>query len=89
LTYRLIYEKRFLEDLESIPVKDRHKVKQRLEWLAENVRQVRHIPLKETRFEGVYRLRLANLRIFYLLEHKSSTIYVLSIKDRREAYRRG
>ena len=87
MSYRLIYERRFLNDLVEIPASEKPTIKHRLEWLSENVLVIGHFPLKERRYRGVFRLRIGRWRIFYRLDHKKKTIFILSIKDRKEAYR--
>ncbi len=87
MSYRLVYERRFLDDLVKVSTSEQPTVKHRLEWLSENVLVIAHVPLKERRFRGVFRLRIGRWRVFYRLDHKMETIFILSIKDRKEAYR--
>lgn len=88
MSFRLLYERRFLQDLAKVPTSDRNKIRKRLEWFAGNVLEVRHIRLKGSEFKEVFKLRLANWRIFYRLDFTKDTIYVLGVEDRKEAYRK-
>ena len=58
MSYRLLYERRFIRDLDSVPESERLGIRIRLEWLAENVLTIGHFPLKDPRFKGVFRLRI-------------------------------
>ncbi|MDP8208844.1 MAG: type II toxin-antitoxin system RelE/ParE family toxin [Candidatus Electryonea clarkiae] len=87
MSYRLLYERRFVGDLEIVPVSEQAGIERRLKWLSENVLIISHSPLKGKRFEGVFKIRISRWRIFCRLDHKQETIYVLSIKDRKDAYR--
>ncbi|MBC8204788.1 type II toxin-antitoxin system RelE/ParE family toxin [bacterium] len=87
MNFSLIYEKRFIRDLVNIPVDERRMLKRRLEWLAENVYNIRHYNLRGMEFKEMYRFRIANWRIFYRIDFNSEKIIVLSLKDRKDAYR--
>ncbi|NQU05522.1 MAG: type II toxin-antitoxin system RelE/ParE family toxin [Calditrichaeota bacterium] len=87
MNYKLLYSRKFKSDLSKVQTKDKARVKNRLIWLAENVHTIKHTPLRAAELKGTYRLRISNWRIFYKFDHKISTIYILSIKDRKEAYR--
>ena len=39
-------------------------------------------------FEGVYRYRLGNYRLFYLIDDEKVIIFVIDFKHRKDAYRR-
>ena len=87
MSFRLLYEKRFSDDLRKLQTQDKALVRKKLEWLKDNVIEAKHTRLKGQEFKGVYRLRITNWRVFYRLDFKQKTIYVLSIKDRKEAYK--
>ena len=67
MSYRLVYERRFLNDLVEVPGSEQPTIRHRLEWLSENVLVIGHVALKERRFRGVFRLRTGRWRIFYRL----------------------
>ena len=87
MSFSLLYEKRFKRDLMKVPFDDRITLKQKLEWLADNVYNIRHFNLRGAEFKGIYRLRIANWRVFYRIDYESEKIIVLSVKDRKNAYR--
>ncbi len=87
MSYRLLYERRFIRDLMVVPPSERDGIRSRLEWLAENATTIGHTPLREPRFKGVFRLRIGRWRIFYQIDHKQERIIILCIIDRKEAYR--
>ena len=88
MPFRLVYEKRFAGDLHSIEPKTKLRIKNKLEWLAENIHNSRHYMLKGDEFKNVFRLRIGNWRVFYRIDYSTETIYILSIMDRKEAYKK-
>jgi addiction module RelE/StbE family toxin len=87
VSFSLIYEKRFIRDLVKISINDRRMLKRRLEWLAENALEIRHYNLRGAEFRGMYRFRIANWRVFYKINFDAEKIVVLSVKDRKDAYK--
>ncbi len=85
--FSLAYEKRLIRDLAKIPIDERKVIKRRLEWLADNVLEISHYRLRGAEFKGVYRLRISNWRVFYRIDFNIEKIIVLSVKDRKDAYK--
>jgi len=86
--FKLVYEKRFINDLRNVDKKDKLRIKNKLEWLADNIYNTRHIMLKGDEFQDVFKLRIGNWRVFYKLDYNAAIIYVLTVMDRKEAYKR-
>ncbi len=87
MSFSLVYEKQFTRDLAKIPINERRMLKQRLEWLAVNVLEIRHYNLRGAELKGIYRFRIANWRVFYKIDFDGEKIIVLSVKDRKDAYK--
>jgi len=87
LIYHLAYAKQFLKELQTIPVETREILKRKLEQLASGDYPFNLAPLKGPRYQGIYRIRVSSWRVFCRLDQPNLTIYVLSVKHRREAYR--
>ena len=88
MPFKLVYEKRFINDLNSVENKDKSRIKTKLEWLAENIKRRKRTALKGEEFKNVFKLRVGNWRVFYKIDYHSETIFVLSVMDRKEAYRK-
>lgn len=87
MAFLLKYEPRFFKEAVGIPIHDLTRIKTHLEALAQSVRSFSHLPLKEARFRGIYRLRVGDRRVFYFIDWKLEEITILSVKHRSEAYR--
>lgn len=88
MSFRLVYEKRFVDDLQKIETKAKLRIKNKLEWLAESVHNSRHTLLKGEEFKDVFKLRIGNWRVFYKIDFKDEIIYIITIIDRKEAYKK-
>jgi len=88
MSFDLVYEKRFINDLKSIPSKDKIRIKSKLEWLADNADICQHTMLKGDEFKEVFKLRIGSWRVFYKIEFPREIIYILTVMDRKEAYRK-
>ena len=63
----------------------RHQVQERLEWLAANVDEMRHLALKGE-WRGYYKLRAGDYRIIYWIDRGERLIVVELIGNRRDVY---
>ena len=64
------------------------RVVERVNWLAENLKNVQHKTLTGE-FEGLFKLRIGDYRVIYELIHDEQVIIVHVIGHRREIYRKG
>jgi len=64
------------------------RVVERVNWLAENLKNVQHKTLTGE-FEGLFKLRIGDYRVVYELIHNEQMIIVHVIGHRREIYRKG
>jgi mRNA interferase RelE/StbE len=64
------------------------RVVERVNWLAENLKNVHHKTLTGE-FEGLFKLRIGDYRVIYELIHNEQIIIVHVIGHRREIYRKG
>jgi mRNA-degrading endonuclease RelE of RelBE toxin-antitoxin system len=60
-------------------------IESKLQWLAENVHQVRHERLKGLPY---YSLHFGQYRIAYTIDHRSREIHVVDLGKHDEVYRR-
>ena len=66
------------------PVQSR--VLDKLEWMAENVRLLRHQPLRGEEWQGLFKYRLGDYRIIYQLDWPQRQLTVLKVGHRRDVY---
>lgn len=82
--YTLKYDKRFIKDLEKIPVQLRLKIKQEIEDLAINPRPHGHIKISGS--SNLYRIRIGDYRVCYEIHDGILIIVLVIVGHRREVY---
>lgn len=73
-----------LEKLDKVIAK---RIRRRLEWLAENAKDIQHEALTG-QLSGRYRLRTGDYRIIYTIDHEKEQITVEDIGHRRDVYKK-
>lgn len=58
----------------------------RIQWLAENLSQIRPEPLAGE-FAGLFKLRVGDYRVIYQILDGGATLLILAVGHRREIYR--
>jgi mRNA interferase RelE/StbE len=69
----------------SLPIKIALQITERINLLAENPRPTNSIKLEGQ--EG-YRIKSGNYRVIYEIDDKAKIVYVLSVRDRKDAYKK-
>ena len=64
-----------------------HRVVKRVQWLAENLEDVKPVALTGD-LAGLYKLRVGDYRVIYQVLYEERTIVVHLVGHRREVYRR-
>ena len=64
-----------------------HRIIERINWLAENLNDIRHEALSGD-LVGLYKLRVGDYRVIYEVIHNEETIVIHAIGHRREIYRK-
>jgi mRNA interferase RelE/StbE len=85
VAYTLLILPAALKVLQDLPKKDREKVRDRIDRLAENPR-----PLGVKRLQGgerYYRIRSGDYRILYTIEEVKLLVLVVKVGNRRDVYR--
>lgn len=59
----------------------------KLTWLGENATLIVHQPLQGERWAGVYKYRVGDYRILYLLDIEHRRLTVLKVGHRRDIYK--
>ena len=85
MSYQVLFTKRAVRDLETLPDQDRVRVAKRLEGLAKEPRPPGVTKLQGT--EDVYRMRVGDYRVLYIIEDDIVTVSVVRIGHRRDIYR--
>jgi mRNA interferase RelE/StbE len=74
-----------LKALQDVPRKDRERIRERIDRLAENPRPVGVKRLQGG--EGHFRIRSGNYRVLYSIEEAKLVVLVVKVGDRRDVYR--
>ena len=86
--YRVLIKKSAAKELEAIAgKKDRERITQRIQALADNPR-----PPGVEKLSGIsekYRIRQGDFRILYEIQDDVLAVFVVRIGDRKEVYRKG
>ncbi|MBI4505317.1 MAG: type II toxin-antitoxin system RelE/ParE family toxin [Chloroflexi bacterium] len=81
----ILRSRRVQKELDDLPVKNREPVLRRLQALADNPR-----PARCEKLEGdIYRIRVADHRVIYLVDDERRLVYVGAVRRRSEATYRG
>ncbi len=87
-SYKIVIKKSAAKELQDIAgKKDRQRLVERIRDLAESPR-----PMGAEKLSGArdkYRIRQGNFRVLYEIEDEVLTVYVVTIADRKNVYRRG
>jgi mRNA interferase RelE/StbE len=84
-SYKLLIKPSAAKELEALPRKDRRRSAARMKGLAGNPRPPGSEKLSG---EEKYRLRQGDYRVLYSIQDGSTTVTIVKIAHRREAYRR-
>lgn len=86
---KLAYDGVALEFIEGLPTKLRKRIVEKIEKLQEDPFPPGSIPLRGSRNNGgkVYRIRIGDYRILYILQGKPKEILILDVGDRKDIYR--
>jgi mRNA interferase RelE/StbE len=76
------------DDLRHLSHSVQSRLLDKLEWLGTNASLLVHQALKVTQWAGVYKYRVGDYRILYLLDIEHRRLTVLKVGHRREVYKR-
>lgn len=85
--YKIDYDKKAGKVLAAIQKRDREKIKERIDKLAEEPRPFGAEPL-EGRYAGYYRIRFGDYRIIYEIRDTQLLVLVVKIGNRKEIYKK-
>lgn len=85
MEYRLFIKPSASKEAEKIPKKQKERIRTEIKKLSENPRPkgVRKLKGKE----DIYRIRIADYRVLYTIDDEENIIRILSVLNRKEAYR--
>ncbi len=85
MAYQILFAPRALRDLEALSVRDRERVAKRIDRLSKDPR-----PAGVRKLEGaddIYRLRVGDYRVLYIVEDRVITVSIIRVGHRRDIYR--
>ena len=85
--YSLEFDKKFIKELEAIPVKFRKNIEEKIEALKSNLRPDGVKKLKGSKNEPLYRVRCGDYRIIYVVRDKVLIVLLMDVGHRREVFR--
>lgn len=85
--YRLRILKAATRELARLDKPIGRRIAKRINWLAENLDDIRPEPLTGT-LSGLYKLRVGDYRIIYEILHREQIVVIHEIGHRREIYRK-
>lgn len=62
------------------------RVLDKLAWMGENARFLRHQSLQGQEWKGCFKYRVGDYRIIYMVNHSAEELTVLKVGHRREVY---
>ena len=84
-SYSILFTRSAAKELETVPIKDRQRITDKIRNLADNPRPV---GVEKLSGDDKYRIRQGNYRILYEIIDTDLIVTVVRIGDRREVYRR-
>jgi mRNA interferase RelE/StbE len=88
MSYRLLIEKRAIEELKSLPPEVQERIKKKIRSvLKEDPFPKGKGDIKKIQGSSFWRLRVGDYRVFYDVDREKNTVYILSIRHRSKAYR--
>jgi len=85
MAYTVEFTARAVRDLRAIARADQERIAKRIDGLAENPRPYGVRKLEGE--DGLYRIRVGDFRIIYLIEDRRLVVVVIRIGNRRDVYR--
>jgi mRNA interferase RelE/StbE len=85
MSYQISISKRALKELEDLPVKPKKQITEAIDQLANEPRPVGCKKLKGE-VEYLWRIKIGNYRVIYLIEDKLKVVEVRKIGDRKNIY---
>lgn len=87
LPFAIVFKKSALKELENLPAKVQQKILDALQLLALNP-YTELLQIKKLKgAEGLYRFRIQDYRVIYLIEDKTVKVTVIKIGHRKEVYK--
>lgn len=88
--YKIFETSEFISCLEALPRKEKNQIEKKLlQYVYPQLKQEPHFGINVKKLHGykpdTWRYRIANYRIFYIIEDK--IIYIVSIDHRKDAYK--
>jgi mRNA interferase RelE/StbE len=84
--WEVAFDEQALDDLRGLDAAVRHRVRKKLEWLAERADQVRLDPLRDE-LAGLFKLRVGDWRLVLGRDEERRLVVVHAIAHRRHIYK--
>ena len=83
MMYRIIIKKKAKKFIDKLPINERKRIVEEIKRLpnGENIKKLKG-------HDGLFRLRVGNYRIIYMVDHGILTVFVIDAGNRGEIYNR-
>jgi len=85
--YKVQINKHYLKELEKIPLRFQHQIREQVAYLAMNPRPDGHKKLRGSNNPPLYRIRCGDYRIVYTIQDHILLVLVIEVGHRKEIYR--
>ena len=87
MSYKILYHRSFLKEIDKIPSKHQEGVKEILKQILQNPVQIPQNSKTLRGYKQVFRTRIGKLRLIYYIDHKNKLVRVLGIEPRGKIYK--
>jgi len=85
-SFRVILTPEAQQDIRRLDPSLQTRILDKLAWMGENARFLRHQSLQGREWEGCFRYRVGNYRIIYTMDQSAEELTVLKVGHRRQVY---
>ncbi|MFP4396123.1 MAG: type II toxin-antitoxin system RelE family toxin [Anaerolineales bacterium] len=85
--FRVILTPEAQTDIKQLDAPLQTRILDKLAWMGQNAKYLRHHALQGKEWSGCFRYRLGDYRIIYQIDRSAEKLVILKVGHRREVYR--
>jgi mRNA interferase RelE/StbE len=85
-TFQIILMPEAQADIKCLDLAVQVRILDKLDWMGENARLLRHQALQGQEWSGCFKYRIGNYRIIYQVDWSAERLLVLKVGHRRDVY---